>query len=255
MDEVSSIWPRAGRSLYDWFQTPAGQRVMARETDLLEKALPGLFGYHLLTLGNLQYDLSASPISAKHTLYSPAEVLEDANDGLIGAYTSLPIQRDSVDVLFLPHLLEYSHYPHIVLREAERVIHPDGHIIILGFNPISCYGLCRAVLGFRDMMPWKGYFFHPVRIRDWLQLLGFSIKYIQFTAFTPPFSSENLSSRLQFMERAQNGILAPLGGVYMMVARNLTITPTAIKPRWYKKKKAVLDGAVEPTTRIREKHE
>lgn len=256
MNGMESVCSQAKRSLADWFETPGGQRLLLQENRLLQGILPDLFGYHLLTLGGLPYDLSASPIAARHAAYSPEEPHLNSDSGFLCAQTDLPIQRDSVDVLFLPHIIEYSRYPHIVLREAERVLHSDGYIIILGFNPVSYYGICRAILAFRQVMPWQGYFYHSARIRDWLQLLGLGIHVIRFIAFTPPVASESIASRITFLERCQHGFLAPFGGVYMIVARNMAVTPTVIRPRWHRKEKPLLEGrAVEPTAGMRKKYE
>ncbi len=239
------------RSLSEWFQTTAGADLLEKENALLRQILPELFGYHLVWIGEIDYRSGVSSSSIGHHVHlqMPDTCVARKCD-VMGYHANLPIQRDSVDVLILPHLLEYGSHPHTILREAERVLHPNGHIVILGFNPVSCYGFCRTLLGFRGDMPWRGYFYHPLRIRDWLQLLGFSIKSVSYTAFLPPIQHRRIATRyIKFFEKAGQGFLAPLSGVYMTVARNLVITSNAVK-LGRKKRKTVLDGVIEPTTRI-----
>lgn len=239
-----------GRSLSEWFQTAVGSSLLEKENNLLQKILPGLFGYHLVWIGEIDYrpGVSSSSVGYCAHLQAPDACAAYSCD-VVGCYTHLPVQRDSIDVVILPHLLEYSAYPHAILREAERVLHPDGHVIVLGFNPVSCYGLCRVLLGFRGDMPWQGHFYHPLRIKDWLQLLGFSIKSVSYVSFLPSIQYRGMARRIKFLEKAGQGFLAPLNGVYMIVARNLAMTPSIVRTE-RKKKKAVLEGVIEPTTRI-----
>ena len=49
----------------------------------------------------------------------------------------LPLASQSMDLVVMPHVLEFSKDPHQILREAERVLMPEGQIIIAGFNPLT----------------------------------------------------------------------------------------------------------------------
>ena len=55
-------------------------------------------------------------------------------------FTELPFATQSLDLVVMPHVLEFSAEPHQVLREVERVLIPEGQVIICGFNPISMWG-------------------------------------------------------------------------------------------------------------------
>lgn len=239
------------KRLADWYKTVAGRSLLRQENTLINRGIEGLFGYHLLMLGALDYEqgMAGSPIS--HRVVLNDELLDQGALHLLGSQYALPLQNDSVDVVLLPHLLEYSRYPHHVLREVERVTRPDGYIVILGFNPLSCYGICRALLGFTRRMPWQGHYYHPVRLRDWIKLLGFRITTIQYCGFIPPISHEATQRRLGFLEKAADSFIAPLGSVYMIVARNQTVTPSVVRPAWKKKRAQLDNGVIEPTTRMR----
>jgi len=242
------------KRLANWYQTVASQYLLRQENTLINKGIEGLFGYHLIMLGALDYEqgMAASPIT--HKVVMNDEHLPNGALHLLGSQYELPLQSDSVDVVVLPHLLEYSLRPHHVLREVERVIMPDGYMVILGFNPVSCYGICRALLGFQQRMPWQGHYYHPVRLRDWIQLLGFKVVEIKYAGFVPPIPNEVAQQRLAFMEKAADSFIAPLGSVYMIVARNQTVTPSVIRPSWKNKRAKLDNGVVEPTTRMRNRH-
>ena len=38
----------------------------------------------------------------------------------------LPFESQSIDLVVLPHVLEFSDNPHQVLREVERILRPEG---------------------------------------------------------------------------------------------------------------------------------
>ena len=60
--------------------------------------------------------------------------------------TSSPIRtgcrsrENTIDLIVMPHALEFTDDPHLMLREAWRVIRPEGQIVISGFNPFSLFG-------------------------------------------------------------------------------------------------------------------
>jgi hypothetical protein len=149
----------------------------------------------------------------------------------------------------LLHTLEFSEDPHQVLREADRVLVPEGHIIILGFNPYSFWGLRRLLARKRAQMPWSGRFIGAGRLRDWLNLLGFEMVHQQKLFYRPPVASERISNRLAFMESGCERWCRLIGGVYMYVARKKISTLTPIKPRWRPKRSVVTAGLADGSTR------
>ncbi|WP_223717365.1 class I SAM-dependent methyltransferase, partial [Escherichia fergusonii] len=56
-------------------------------------------------------------------------------------FHALPFPANSLDLVVLPHALELASDPHETLREVERVLVPEGRVVILGFNPASLWGL------------------------------------------------------------------------------------------------------------------
>lgn len=224
---------------------------------MLEQALPGLFGYHLLAAGLANPDdaLESSPIRHKIAIYPSGS--ESSMDRVDADLLDLPFQNDAVDVMVLSHVLEGSSQPHSILREAERVVRPDGHVAILAFNPLSLYGMTRLILGLpsrqqkKRHLPWHGHYYGITRLRDWLQLLGFEIVKLSYCAFLPPIQHEPTLRYLMFIEDLGRRYVPVIGGVYLVVARNMVVTPTVIKPRWRPKKALIESGAIEPSNRIK----
>ena len=147
------------------------------EVERVHGAVGNLFGYHCLQVGDLAGAdlLSASRILGRTVVDIDGGAPPRPYPVVIGAATSLPIDSHAVDVIILPHVLEFESRPHEALREAARVLVPEGSLVILGFNPVSVIGLQRAFRYRAEVAPWCGTYFGAGRLRDWLTLLGFDI--------------------------------------------------------------------------------
>ena len=132
----------ATNTLPDWFKTPLGQYLLEKERSYLDDVTPDIFGFHALQLGLPEVDLLRESRIA-HRMCTAASGEPD----LYARCHELPIATQSIDLVVLPHVLEFAEEPHAILREVDRVMMPEGRIVILGFNPWSLWGL-RSALGF-----------------------------------------------------------------------------------------------------------
>jgi SAM-dependent methyltransferase len=146
------------------------------------------------------------------------------------------------------HSLDYSPDPHQALREVERVLIPEGRLIIMGFNPWSLFGLMRLFSVGSGKPPWSGFLFPTRRINDWLSLLGFDLVSVEYLFYRPPIQNQTFMQRLLFLEQLGRKAWPRGGSVYIIEAVKRSATLTPIKPKWRIGEK-VLPAAVEPTTR------
>jgi len=240
---------RVRRLLRAWYRSPLGKALQMVEKNQVEAVIPDLFGYHLLQVGDhADADLcSASRIPHCVVMEQGTEVTPRHERTIYGQSEALPIAGDSLDVVVLPHALEFSATPHEVLREVDRALIAEGHVILLGFNPWSLWMLWRLATGWRAMVPWCGRFLTPARVKDWLTLLGFDIVLTRTYFFRPPFQHAGLMRRLSFLERLGRRLWPFMGGGYMVVARKRVATLTPIRPRWRPRRRVVGSGGlVEP---------
>ncbi len=237
--------------LRDWYEQPLGYILRHTEQDLLEEILPNVFGYHILQIGSLGWQtnlLAASRIN-HHMVLDPDCTAADRQVSLYGRPDALPIAADSVDAVMLPHTLEFERAPQQVLREAERVLIPEGHMIILSFNPWSLWGLGRFAFRRKDAAPWCGHFISLSRLRDWLALLGFEIEASHGLFYRPPLQNRAVMRKLQFAESLGKQWWPFLGAVNVTVARKRVSTLTPIKPRWRPRRSLRAAGLVGPSAR------
>jgi SAM-dependent methyltransferase len=243
--ELDTAWPK----LQQWYESPLGMRLAQQETTILSSALTDLFGFHLLQLGRLPADdwLSQSRVSHCSIMDFSADPTTGNKTGFQGLPDALPIQTDSIDVVVLPHTLEFSLTPHNILREVDRVLVPEGHLVMLVFNPRSLWTFWRWSVGWRKRAPWCGRFLSTTRIRDWMALLGFDVSSIHGYFYQPPVQSRRISQRLGFTEGVGKRCWPFLGAANMIVARKRVTTLTPIRPSWRAQVKPVVSpGLVEP---------
>lgn len=215
-------------ALRNWFSQAAGARLLDTERELLARLSEDVFGYHLIQVQDYGHGLSAfGNCPVKHrSLLDQGNVLSDRVSARATG-EQLPVASDSVDLVVLPHTLDFALDPHQVLREAERILIPEGRLLIIGFNPFSLWGVWRLALRWRGDVPWCGHFLSYGRIVDWLGLLGFDIEYTDVCALAPPLRSDGWARRMERVENLGRRVWPMLAGVYAVraVKRVSTIRP------------------------------
>lgn len=215
-------------SFNQWLQNePLGQYILQKEQAFYDKACADIFGLYSLQLG-----LSDIPLLQKSRIPTPIRLGTDPNANLFASPEHIPCDWRSVDLVVLPHALELSDNPHQILSEVQRILVPEGKIIITGFNPASFFGIRKQL---KPYLPPRKQMVGLWRLKDWLKLLGFKITAGQFMVYTPPFHSDKNINRFQFMEKAGNRWWPQLAAVYALVAVKEVYNMTPIMPEWKKR--------------------
>lgn len=219
-------------SLHDWFLSPLGAYLLEREQAWLDGVTPDIFGFHAVQLGLPEIDLLRESRIVHRVTVSPD--VSAQHNHVRAQFHELPFDAQSIDLCVLPHVLEFSDNPHEVLREIDRVLRPEGRILVLGFNPWSLFGTRKlwAAKGY----PWQGQFVSLVRIKDWLQLLGLSPASGKLACYIPPCETEKWQRRFRFMEPAGDRWWGVAGGVYMLEAIKHLHGMRLIAPAWSDRK-------------------
>jgi SAM-dependent methyltransferase len=213
--------------LADWFDTPLGQHALSCEQAYFDSEVADVFGFNAFQLGLTRFDfLRANRIPMRCRVDTHGDVR------IRGELEQLPILGSCADLVLLPHTLEFSDNPHQVLREVSRVLMPEGHVIVSGFNPWSLWGARRFVGKDRHEFPWNGQFIALPRLRDWMALLGIEIAGGRMAGYIPPVRTEKWIDRFAFLESAGDRWWPFAGGVYFLHGIKRVHGTRVITPQW-----------------------
>ncbi len=204
---------------------------MAWEQAKVDALVTDLFGYNALQLGLPECNLLAQnriPLRQFAGKSGRVDVLCD--------FRELPFAANSIDLVVMPHVLEFHEDPHQMLREVERILIPEGQLVITGFNPLSLWGLRQRLTRSQNEFPANGDYISVLRLKDWLQLLSFDLDRGNFGCYVPPCTQESWLKRLHFMEAAGDRWWSFAGGVYLLRAVKRVRGMRLILPPWKQKK-------------------
>jgi SAM-dependent methyltransferase len=230
-----------------WLETALGRRCLTAEQRLVRRALERVFGEQLLQIG--VWGEPDSFIRYARTQHrAVVDWRPDTGADLICDTSLLAIASDTVDAVVLPHALELTDSPHSLLREVDRILRPDGHIVIFGFVAGGVWGL-RRLFSAEGYPPGHQHVIRDRRLRDWLELLSFDVASPQRYCHALPFESFRRFAPRRRELWAQRW-LPMLAGGYLIRAQKRVRMLTPIRPRWRERRLKVVGGLVEPTTRV-----
>ena len=189
-------------SMNAWFRQGIGRWVRVEERRHCRRIIRDIFGLYGAQLGNINNTLLALSPIRNHF------VVERQSGDVVADWRELPFQTDMLDLLILPHTLEIADDPHAVLREAVRVLRPEGRLVIIGFNPYSLLGLSTKA-------PWRNKWLSIMRLKDWLALLNMQIVGGTYGVYQPPW---RWGRRLRWIEHAGRRWWPIFGGVFILHA-------------------------------------
>jgi len=208
-----------------WLQSPPGRYVLGWEQKCFDQIVADVFGFNAVQIGLPQINtLSENRMPMQAILIHSNDSLEYASKYhwhlIEGSSSELPFANESLDLVVLPHVLEFATDPHQILREVDRVLRPEGRLIISGFNPASLWGarqyLSRLIGS--PYLPRDGQFIGLIRVKDWLQLLNFSLDRGHFGCYKFPLQGVSSMNRMDFLEHMGNRWWPIFGAVFVVSA-------------------------------------
>jgi len=236
-------------ALGSWLETPAGRYVQAWEQARLDELTADMFGFNAMQIGLPQIEAlranrmphkwltdNAMPLPGADGRKAPVVVVHD--------FAELPFATQSLDLVVLPHVLEFAAEPHQVLREVDRVLIPEGRVIVCGFNPASLWGVRQYAgrMTRSHFLPRHGEFISFPRMKDWLKLLNMEVGQGYFGCYAPPCRTERWLNRFGFMERAGQRWWPYLGAVYIIHAIKRVKGMRLVGPAFTRKPATVVGG-------------
>lgn len=206
--------------LFSCYQTPRGKLLQALEIKYFNKQINLGCKQIVLQIGALGFENEFIDC----TLYQRFTILDNWVAGtnlatkIQAKAFSLPIQTESVDMIILPHLLEFDAHRFQTIREIERVLKPEGDLIILNFNPWSLWLRSQYFWDKHLAKSWQGHFITRTRILDWLKLLNFELK------TTTEFEIDSFKTTTGSFKFNKNTLLATAYAI-KAVKRRYTLIP------------------------------
>ncbi len=233
-----------------WLETPQGQYVIGWEQARLDNLLADIFGFNAVQIGFPQVDfLRSNRMPFRFYCCDRAGVAVQSDPH------HLPFATNSLDLVVLPHVLEFAANPHQILREVDRVLVPEGSAVVTGFNPFSLWGVRRLLAGKRSEAPWQGRYISVPRLRDWFALLGHETRAGAFGCYAPPVQQEKWLARWRFMEPAGDRWWPIAGGVYVVQAIKRQQGMLLITPKWKDRMARAKALALMPQKPLAQKNE
>lgn len=202
-----------------WFQTPLGRALLADQRRKIEWVTRAFTGAHQLVVSVSHRLPIATTTDFSMRMMTTPSWAPNLSDGVaVCDAAELPFPSESMDLVVLHHTHDFAEQPHQVVREATRVLRSSGHLIIIGFNPISLWGI-RKLVSRRRHAPWGGRFVSPGRVEDWLNLLDFELGDVCRGFHRPPIRKAQALERFNIMERMFSRLPLPLpGGAYYCIS-------------------------------------
>jgi len=236
-------------SSYEWRASEYARRYFDAERSFITAGLRQSVGPTVLQIGQRlptsvvdDFDLPFL-VKTNETIDSTSDIVVDP--------AFLPFSPDVFSTVVLPHVLEGNALPHQVLREAHRVLMPEGHIVLTGFNPSSLVGLQRWI---RPAAVCPGRYYSVRRVIDWLQLLGFEVVSSATFHYAPLLKSQRMKNTFLFLESVGDRWLPMTGGGYMISAKKRDAGATMVGRARFniRKPKLVASAAAKTQSRSQE---
>lgn len=203
-----------------WYLSRQGLSVSVELQAQIQAILSKIFGYHAIEIGMHTETfslLTKSRIKNNFKILSEKS-LDNTDNTFVAEPEFLPVVVDNIDLVIASHVFESSKYPHQVLREIDRILVPEGHFFLIGFNPFSLLGLLK-VLRLNKKLHGKQVFRSIGKMKDWLEVLGFEIIDTHTYGYRPSIEPEKLFNSLAWFEKLGMRVAKNFGGVYVIHAR------------------------------------
>jgi len=230
-----------------WLSSAYAQQILSTEIDHLKSGLRQVSGPRVLQVGRIIDQSIVDQVDFPQLVITD-ETSNDHQSSMIADPSFMPLDESSVASVLLPHVLEGHELPHQVIREAHRVLMPEGHVIITGFNPLSLIGLQRFI---HRSAAYPGQYYTFKRVVDWLKLLGFEVVTSRMFQYAPLSKNQKIIKALSFLNSIGDRCFPIFGGGYMIVAKKrITGTTMVGKMQFSKQKRTKLQAATAAKTTL-----
>lgn len=220
--------------IHTWYQQPLGSKIIQLERQQLMQLPKTLFGNSILQFGAYPYfnclDLKNN---ASYLTVAPNCPAQTSLSHTQATYTELPFPPNSFDTIIMPHILEFASKPKTIMTETWQTLAPEGHLIIIGFNPWSFNNLWHFFDKTKINLPAWATFYSASKIYQWLRNDYYEIAHHCHFHYLPLSTAEHHGMKWMSFEKLANGLLLNCGSLYLLVLKKSLIPLTPLRTRWH----------------------
>lgn len=216
------------QALSEWFISPLGSAVADEFSWQLEQVKDYLKGDTLLQLGNCGENQWLDLFDYRHKwLASPFPL--DEKIQLECSFNQIPLNRNSIDCVLAPLILEPFGNSLGLIDEIDRILKPMGLIVLMDINPLSLWGAamkCGLLHCYSDRNIKMRSAFNLNRI--FLQR-GYRQCSLSNFCYIPPINNKSIIKKLSFFDEVGKMIWPFPSGFYCYIAQKYEcISPALI---------------------------
>lgn len=239
--------------LHEWYAQGPSEKIYSFVSEYLTNHIQtnGLERY--LQLGRIGYSYWSLHIQSHEKWLIDKERGKECH--LQCEYDLLPFKSDCVDLIIIPHSYEYDINVYGVLAECYRILKPEGHMLILGFNPYSLNKMMDIKRAHSKIVPWNGQPVAILTLRKFLSDIGFKFEHIDYIGYSTLQSKTSPLRYFYFMESLGHLLFPFLGDLFVLIVRKEVIPLTPIKLKWQTERTFWSKNLPEPTAHMVEKND
>lgn len=220
-------------AIRQWYESVTGKRAATAVQSAVAEMSNDIFGYYAAQVGELAGEyalLRDSRIRSCFGIAPDMSMGSEAGVDLVANPAALPLVFDNLDLVVASHVLDCAPSPHSVLREIERVLVPEGHCILITFNPFSLRGL-NLVLKNLIRRDKTHSLYTAFRVRDWFEVLGFEVLEVRTVGHRYNMNRWAVFNRLGWLKWGINSYSRATGHVRLIHVRKKVVKMIPRKPR------------------------
>nr|CAA6809289.1 MAG: Unknown protein [uncultured Thiotrichaceae bacterium] len=218
-------------AIQQWYKSVTGQNTAIAVQSAVADMSNDIFGYYAVQLGELAGEYALLHDSRIRSCFSIAQDEQGSSEvDLVADPAALSLAFDNLDLVVGSHVLDCAASPHGVLREIERVLVPEGHCILIAFNPFSIRGLSLALRNLirrRDTHS----LYTAFRVLDWFEVLGFEVLEVRTVGHRYSVDHWPILSRLGWLRWVINKYSQAFGHVRLIHVQKKVSKLTPWKPK------------------------
>lgn len=201
------------RCLDAWFDSPQGLVIGDIFASKLKALNEILYGETILQLGGKITWLESLHFRHKWC----ATPYSNPKSNFISSFTQLPLERNSIDCVVAPLIMEAFKLPNNPIDEIDRVLRPMGYVVFFSINPLSLWGIFNRLRRFSCYGPLTAKPISVISLKRAMAHRGYIQCKLTTFYYIPPVGTEKWLQKLRVLNEIGKIISPCPAGFYCLV--------------------------------------